>query len=156
MPASDKRAKQRPAEARESAPSAAPAASPHIELVQAAYRAFHRRDLQALLDLLAPDVRWVHPDGMSEFGLGGTRHGHAGVRDFLARVPSVLNGMRLEPEEYVEAGDRVVVFGVREVTSRRGHRERLRFVHSWTLSEGKAAVMEDIFDTVLFHRLIGS
>ncbi|MEW2075179.1 nuclear transport factor 2 family protein [Streptomyces sp. NPDC012403] len=128
--------------------------SPNLELVRAAYRAFHRRDADALLDVLSPDVRWVHPEGMSKYDLGGTRHGHAGVRSFLSRVPTVLNGMRLEPEEFVEAGDRVVVFGVRHVTSVRGHTKRLKFVHSWTLREGKATVMEDIFDTVLFHRLI--
>ncbi|AZM56535.1 DUF4440 domain-containing protein [Streptomyces sp. WAC 01529] len=130
--------------------------SPNVELIRAAYSAFHRRDPEGLLDVLAPDVRWVHPEGMSDLGLGGTRHGHDGVRGFLAHVPTVLNGMRIEPEEFVEDGDRVVVFGVRHVTSTRGHTERLKFVHSWTLSEGKATVMEDIFDTVLFQRLIKS
>jgi ketosteroid isomerase-like protein len=64
--------------------------------------------------------------------------------------------MRLEPQEFVEAGDRVVVFGVRNVTSVRGRTERLKFVHSWTLRDGKATVMEDIFDTVLLHQLIES
>ncbi|MGW0337659.1 nuclear transport factor 2 family protein [Streptomyces sp. NPDC003011] len=135
-------------------PARCHAASPNVTLIRAAYRAFHDRDAQALLDVLAPDVRWVHPDSMSEYGLGGTKHGHAGVRTFLAQVPSLLGGMRLEPQEYLECGDRVVVFGVRHVTSVGGVTERLKFVHSWTLREGKATVMEDIFDTVPFRRLI--
>ncbi|MBT2895132.1 SnoaL-like domain-containing protein [Streptomyces sp. McG3] len=127
---------------------------PNLELVQEAYRAFRRQDADVLLAILAPDVQWIHPAGMSEYQLGGARHGHAGVRSFLARVPAVLGGMRLEPREFVVAGDRIVVFGVRQVTSLRGHTEELEFVHSWTLRDGKATVMEDIFDTVLFHRLI--
>ncbi|GKQ35506.1 nuclear transport factor 2 family protein [Streptomyces sp. A012304] len=131
-------------------------ASPNVELIRAAYRAFHARDVQGLLGALAPDVRWIHPDGMADYRLGGTKHGHAGVREFLARVPSVLGGMRLEPQEFLEAGDRVVVFGERYVTSVGGRTERLKFVHSWTLRDGKVAVMEDIFDTVLLHRLIES
>ena len=50
-----------------------------------------------------------HPDGLEKYGLGGTKLGHDGVRAFLARVPSVLGGMRLEPQEFIEQGDRVVV-----------------------------------------------
>ncbi|MBD0418100.1 nuclear transport factor 2 family protein [Streptomyces sp. TRM S81-3] len=141
----------------DSAPDSAPApASPNVGLIQAAYRAFHARDVQGLLGTLAPDVHWVHPDGMADYELGGTKYGHDGVREFLARVPGVLGGMRLEPREFVEAGDRVVVFGERYVTSVRGRTERMKFVHSWTLRDGKVAVMEDIFDTVLLHRLIES
>ncbi|GLW48083.1 hypothetical protein Stsp02_37450 [Streptomyces sp. NBRC 14336] len=129
-------------------------ASPNAELIRSAYRAFHDRDLAALLGTLAPDVRWVHPDSLSDYGLGGVKHGHAGVREFLARVPSVLGGMRLDPHEFVECGDRVVVFGERDVTSLSGRTERLRFVHSWTLRDGRVAVMEDVFDTAPLRELI--
>jgi ketosteroid isomerase-like protein len=133
-----------------------PDASPNVHLIRTAYRAFQDRDVQALLDTFAPDIRWVHPESMSAYGLGGTKHGHAGVREFLARVPGVLGGMRLEPIEFLESGDRVVVFGQRHVTSVRGHTQLLKFTHSWTLRDGKVMVMEDIFDTVLLQQLIES
>ncbi|MEU6231577.1 nuclear transport factor 2 family protein [Kitasatospora sp. NPDC047058] len=125
-------------------------------VIERAYRAFHDRDVAALLGTLDPQVEWVHPDGMADYGLGGTKHGHAGVREFLSRVPAVLGGMRLEPQEFVAAGDRVVVFGVRQVTSVRGTTETLPFIHSWTLRDGAAVRMEDVFDTVLFRRVIES
>ncbi|MFD7257526.1 nuclear transport factor 2 family protein [Streptomyces sp. NPDC059874] len=128
----------------------------NLALIRRAYRAFHERDVAGLLDTLDPQVEWVHPDGMADYGLGGTKHGHAGVREFLSRVPAVLGGMRLEPQEFVAADDRVVVFGVRQVTSVRGTTETLPFIHSWTLRDGIAVRMEDIFDTVVFQRLIES
>ena len=128
----------------------------NITLIHAAYQAFAARDIDALLATMSPDMEWIHPDGMDKYGLGGTKLGHAGVREFLARVPSVLGGMRLEPLEFVLSGDRVVVFGVRDVISRSGHTEKLKFVHSWTLRDGLALRMEDIFDTVAFHRVIES
>jgi ketosteroid isomerase-like protein len=128
----------------------------HLALIGRAYRAFHDRDVAALLATLDPRVEWVHPEGMAAYGLGGTRHGHAGVREFLSRVPEVLGGMRLEPQEYVVSGDRVVVFGVRRVTSLRGTTRTLSFVHSWTLRGGVAVRMEDVFDTVVLHHLIES
>ena len=118
-------------------------------------RDFERRLTdEALGRFLDPGIEWVHPLGMTEFGLGGTKSGHAGVKQFLARVPLVLGGMRLEPQEFIESGDRVVVFGVRQVTSVTGHTETLDFIHSWTMRDGRAVRMEDVFDTVLFHRLI--
>jgi ketosteroid isomerase-like protein len=128
--------------------------STNVELIQTAYRAFHERDVDALLATLDPGIAWVHPEGMDTYGLGGTKEGHAGVKEFLAHVPTVLGGMRLEPMEIIESGDRVVVFGVRHITSRNGQTEKHQFVHSWTLRDGKATRMEDIFDTVLLHRLI--
>ncbi|MGW7306157.1 nuclear transport factor 2 family protein [Streptomyces sp. NPDC054835] len=128
----------------------------NLDLIHAAYAAFRDRDVDALVATMAEDMEWIHPEGMHAYGLGGTKHGHAGVRGFLAHVPTVLGGMRLQPLEFLDHGDRVVVFGVRDVTSRSGHTETLQFVHSWTFRDGKAVRMEDIFDTVAFHRVIES
>lgn len=128
----------------------------NLDVVHAAYRAFHDRDVEGLLATLDPGIEWVHPQGMNPYGLGGTKLGHAGVREFLARVPGVIGGMRLRPEEFVCADDRVVVFGVRDVTSLDGRTETLDFVHSWTLRDGRAVRMADIFDTAVFVRLIES
>ncbi|MDJ0382247.1 nuclear transport factor 2 family protein [Streptomyces sp. G-G2] len=131
-----------------------PTHSDNLALIRCAYEAFRTRDVGALLETLAPDVEWVHPDSMSDYDLGGTKHGHAGVKAFLAHAPTVVGGMRLEPLEFVESGDRVVVFGVRHVTSVSGRTEQLSFIHSWTLRDGRAARMEDVFDTAAFKRLI--
>ncbi len=128
----------------------------NMESIEAAYRAFRDRDVAALLAVLDPDVAWVHPEGMDSYGLGGTEKGHEGVKAFLAKVPTVLGGMRLEPQEFIESGDRVVVFGIRAITSRGGRTETHKFVHSWTFRDGRATCMEDIFDTVQLHRLIES
>lgn len=128
----------------------------NVKAILASYDGLHTRNVEGLLASLHPEVEWVHPEGMHAYGLGGVKRGHTGVREFLARVPSVLGGMRLEPQEFVEQGDRVVVFGVRQVTSRRGTTRTLRFVHSWTMRDGLAIRMEDIFDTVEFQQLIES
>lgn len=130
--------------------------SANIEAIQRSYAGFRDRDIEGILSAMHADVEWVHPEGMAVYGLGGTKRGHAGIKEFLARVPAVLGGMRLEPREFIEQGDRVVVFGTRAVTSRRGTTVTLDFVHSWTMREGKATRMEDIFDTVAFHELIES
>ncbi|MFC0599556.1 nuclear transport factor 2 family protein [Streptomyces palmae] len=131
-------------------------ASANIETIRRAYAGFADRDVAGILSAMHPDVEWVHPDGMEKYGLGGTKLGHTGIKEFLTRVPTVLGGMRLSPREFIEQGDRVVVFGTREVTSRSGKTATLDFVHSWTMRDGRATRMEDIFDTVVFHELIES
>lgn len=124
------------------------------DLIRASYQAFHRRDVNAILEFFHPDIEWVHPDSMSDLGLGGTKHGHAGVRAFLAHVPTVLGGMHLEPREFLVSGDRVAVFGTRQVTALDGRTATMAFVHSWTLADGKAIRFEDYFDTAEMRRLI--
>jgi ketosteroid isomerase-like protein len=128
----------------------------NVEIIRAGYAAFAARDVDGILAIMDPRVEWVHPEGMAEYGLGGTKIGHAGIKEFLAQVPTVIAGMRLEPQEFIVSGDRVVVFGIRHVTSLSGRTRTLDFVHSWTMRDGRAVRMEDIFDTVLFHRLIES
>ncbi|MCP9206352.1 nuclear transport factor 2 family protein [Streptomyces cucumeris] len=131
-------------------------ASVNIEAIRRSYAGFRDRDVEGILSAMHPDVEWVHPAGMAAHGLGGTKHGHSGIKEFLAHVPTVLGGMRLEPREFIEQGDRVVVFGTREVTSLRGTTATLDFVHSWTMRDGRATRMEDIFDTVAFQQLMES
>jgi uncharacterized protein len=130
--------------------------SPNIIAIRSCYEGFAAQDVNKILAAMHPDIEWVHPDGMDKYGLGGTKTGHGGVRTFLAKVPQVIGGMRLEPKEFIEQGDRVAVFGIRQVTSRRGTTQTLSFVHSWTMRDGKALRMEDIFDTSAFHNLIES
>ncbi len=124
--------------------------------VHAAYAAFRAREVDALLATMDPEIEWVHPQGLGKYGLGGTKHGHAGVKEFLAHVPTVMGGMRLLPEEYLTEGQRVVVFGHRDIIALSGYTETHPFVHSWILRGGRAVRMEDIFDTVEFLRVIES
>jgi ketosteroid isomerase-like protein len=126
----------------------------NLDTVRASYDAFHRRDVDGILAALAPDVRWTHPDGMSPFGLGGTKNGHAEVVDFLKQAPKHVAELKLEPEEFLESGDRIVVFGRRRVTGHTGRSAVLRFVHSWRFDAGRATDFEDYFDTAEFIGVI--
>jgi ketosteroid isomerase-like protein len=129
--------------------------SNNISIVQASYDAFHRRDISGVLAALAPNVQWTHPDGMSAYGLGGTKNGHDEVIAFIKRVPSYIAEIILNPQEFIESGDRIVVFGTRRVTTTSGRSGTFRFVHSWRFADGKAITFEDYFDTAELISLIG-
>jgi len=55
------------------------------ELLTAAYAAFNRRDIDAVLELMSPDVDW--PNGME----GGRVHGHREVRAYWTRQWAVVD-----------------------------------------------------------------
>ncbi|MBV8571147.1 MAG: nuclear transport factor 2 family protein [Acidobacteriaceae bacterium] len=55
------------------------------ELLKAAYAAFNRRDINAVLGLMHPEVDW--PNGME----GGRVHGHSQVREYWKRQWGILN-----------------------------------------------------------------
>ncbi|WP_058185640.1 nuclear transport factor 2 family protein [Terracidiphilus gabretensis] len=69
-----------------------------IEILQAAYRNFNARNLDAVLALMAEDVQW--PNGWE----GGYVHGHDGVRDYWTRQWAVLDP-KVEPQEIYRLED---------------------------------------------------
>lgn len=127
------------------------------EIISASYAAFRRGDVDAALTAFAPDIEWTHPDGMSDYGLGGTKKGHDEVRAFMARARTVFSEVRPEPREYVESGDRVMVIGVHHMRgARSGVAGTVRFVHTWRMAGGKAIQFEDHHDTAEVRRLVES
>jgi uncharacterized protein len=127
----------------------------NADLIRASYDAFHRGDLEAALALFHPEILWTHPDGMSDYGLGGTRRGHAEVRAFMKHARTLFQEIRPMPREFLESGHRVVVFGAHSMRSARtGRACTVDFVHSWVLENGKATHFTDFHDTAPVRRLL--
>ena len=67
------------------------------ELIQTIYSAFNRREIDAILATMHPDVDW--PNGME----GGRIHGTANVRDYRTRqwamVDPNVEPLRIEDDE---------------------------------------------------------
>jgi ketosteroid isomerase-like protein len=67
-------------------------------------------------DLIDPDVEWViDPSG----NLAGPYHGHDGVSLYLKQLHDALDRLRLEIDEFVDAGDSVVALGRMRVHGKR-------------------------------------
>ncbi len=128
--------------------------STNDEIIRTSYAAFRRGDVDGALAAFARDIEWTHPNGMSDYGLSGMKKGHEEVRAFMAQARTVFSELRPEPEEFVESGDRVVVFGTHHMRgARSGVAGTVRFVHSWRLSNGKATHFEDHHDTADVRRI---
>src|SRR6266567_3086219 len=82
----------------------------NVEVVRRLHGAFNEGDMAGFIRLTDPNVEWWDRDEDP----GATVHrGHDGVSTFLAELDKDME-LQIEPVEYIDAGDHVVV-GVRLV-----------------------------------------
>jgi uncharacterized protein len=112
----------------------------NVELLRSGYDAVNRGDHEAFFQILDPAIEWKAPDRTP---FAGTYHGHEAVRKLLDTYLDAFDDLRLEPEEFFDADDRIVVF-VRETARGRGSgvEVQIRVGHLWTMREGKAMRFE--------------
>jgi uncharacterized protein len=78
----------------------------NVEVVQRAYELFERRDIEAVLGLVAEDFELrlpdVYPEGPETF------RGRDGMRRWLAMVQDIWGEWRFDVERLVDAGEQVL------------------------------------------------
>jgi ketosteroid isomerase-like protein len=65
--------------------------------------AYNRRDFDAAIRHFDPDIEWVLPEHQRSDSAIGTR----GILRFWEGLDETFDELRLQPQEYVDAGDRV-------------------------------------------------
>lgn len=75
--------------------------------LQQAYAAFNRGDIDAAVRILDSGVEWIEPP---EFPGGGTYHGVEGAKHYLAQSRAGAAQVISEPEQFIPAGNRIIVF----------------------------------------------
>jgi ketosteroid isomerase-like protein len=111
----------------------------NTKLVQDAYAAFGRGDIQAILDRLDDTVVWQAIYGAgSHVPQAGPRRGKAGVAQFFRELAASTEFSRFEPREFIAQGDRVVVLGEYGAKSRKtGKPIDAKWVMVFTVKNGK-------------------
>ncbi len=83
----------------------------NVEIVKRGVDAYNRRDVEALLEVLDPEVEW-HPGVLIPFeGEARVYRGHEGVREMVDDVFEALAEIYTEYSEIRDLGDRVVAIG---------------------------------------------
>jgi ketosteroid isomerase-like protein len=101
------------------------------------YAAFNARDIDAVLEHLAPDVDW--PNGME----GGRVHGRDAVREYWVRQFGLIDS-RVEPVEISERADGSVAVDVHQVVHSPAGAllSDSRVVHTYVFRDGLVARMD--------------
>jgi ketosteroid isomerase-like protein len=75
----------------------------NIDKARAYIDAYNRRDFDAAVEWFDPDIEWVLPARQSSDSGRGPEH----IKRFWADLDENFDELRLEPQEFVDAGDRV-------------------------------------------------
>jgi uncharacterized protein len=110
-----------------------------IAALRAAYAAFNRGDIDGAVQFLDPKVEWIEP---SEFPGGGTYHGLEGAKQYLAQSRAGAADVISEPEKFIRAGDRIVVFVNARVLPKHSNAwQEIKLADVYTFQNGRATRM---------------
>jgi uncharacterized protein len=116
----------------------------NVDTARAAYDAFGRGDLAALGEWLAEDSVWITSD---ELPLGGRVEGRDTILANFTQIPSYWSSFSVEPEEFIDAGEYVIVRGTQRAGNDKGSFEA-PFVHVIKYgADGKAVLGEFVGDS---------
>ncbi len=117
----------------------------NLETARRLYAAVASGDIPSVLAVADESVEWWEPD---ELPYGGTRRGHDAVMRFFAEdFPPHYEDFRAEAEEFIDAGDQIVVIGHYHGRARGGgDLGDPHFVHVWDFRDGKVVRYRDFTD----------
>jgi ketosteroid isomerase-like protein len=117
----------------------------NVELLRKGFEDFNEHGVDALMDIIDADFEGIAVPELSVEPQ--TYRGHEGVRRYFRSFYEVMEDIRFEPVELIDAGDEVVVA---VVLSARGMGTGLeaeqRAFQVWTLREGKAVRLKTFAD----------
>ena len=105
-----------------------------VERLRSAYEAFNEGGVDAILERLAPDFqvrdRQTSPDRE-------TRYGREGIKQLFDSYMEAFDALRLEPEEFLDAGDQVIVALRQHIRGKGSGAEVVgEIAHVWTVRDG--------------------
>lgn len=107
----------------------------NIDTARSAYEAFGGGDLESLREMMTEDSTWLTSD---ELPLGGETHGRDAIIRNFAQIPSYWSSFSVEPEEFIDAGEWVVVRGTQRAGSE-GDSFEAPFAHLLKFADGRIA-----------------
>lgn len=118
-----------------------------LSVVKAAYDAFGRGDVAAILDLVADKVDWKLL-GPPAIPYAVQRNNKDDVARFFAEVQQADDTQLFEPREFIEAGEHVTVLGFERAMARQeGKLVETEWIHVFTVREGKIIRWRGAYDT---------
>jgi ketosteroid isomerase-like protein len=122
----------------------------NLDTARSAYEAFASGDLATLQEGFAEDAVWITSD---ELPLGGEVQGRESIMGNFAQIPNYWTSFSVEPEEFIEAGEYVVVRGTQRAANDKGSFEA-PFAHLLKYRDGKLVRGEFFGDSAKAAKLL--
>jgi uncharacterized protein len=79
-----------------------------VRVVRRSYEAFGKGDFPEVLETMDPAIEWVDQESLP---WGGVHLGHDGLAAHMQSFAGNFEELGIDPREFLDAGDRVVVTG---------------------------------------------
>jgi uncharacterized protein len=128
-------------------------AQDNVDVVQGAWDAFGRGDINAVLETISPAAETRVPESLP---WGGTYTGQEGFQDFLAKLSDSFEVFNSTPQKVLGADDNhVVVLAKTKARTKGGATVEGSVVWLYQLRDGKIADAESFGDTALLLEALG-
>jgi len=128
-------------------------AQDNVGVIEAAWEAFGKGDLDKAVDVAAPEGEIVAPDSLP---WGGTYVGPDGFRDLLGQIFQRFEGFSAKPEKVLGADDDHVVVVASIIGRAKGGKDlRGRVVWVYQLRDGKVVRAEAFPDSAAILDALG-
>ena len=117
---------------------------PNVEILRRGYEASNRRDIDAVLESLAPEIE-IHLGGVFP-DLEPVYRGHSGVRRWVEQTWEPWEELSIEPDRIIDLGPRLLVLAHFHAKGRDGIEAQRRVAHLWTMRDGQAIRMDAYSD----------
>jgi ketosteroid isomerase-like protein len=117
-----------------------------VSTMQNAYEAFNRADIPSVLEAFDSQIEWNEPGG-GRAPRGTFRGSDSVANDVFSTIPENFDEFRAEPDEFIDAGDHVVVTGHFRGTPKGGAAMDFPFAHVWEMRNGKAVRFQHYVDS---------
>jgi ketosteroid isomerase-like protein len=124
----------------------------NTQLIQDAYAAFLRQDLNALLATFDEQILWKPVTGAARYvPTAGERRGTTAVAEFFKIVAENVHFSRFEPQQFVAQGDKVIALGHYTAKTSTGGSFDSDFVMVFTVRNGKVTEFQEFLDSAALN-----
>ncbi len=116
------------------------------------YETFNSGDVEGFLNLFSEDAGWNSPD-IENVPLETTVTGRDKIGKFISEIDEYEEFLKIEPQEFIAQGDRVVILGELHVRSKNTGKEyNSGFAHIIEINNGKVVSFLEYFDNAAAGR----
>ena len=129
----------------------------NVDLVRSIYEAFAAGDVAGVVGRMSPDMVWNEAENFPYADGNPYRGPDAILGGVFARLGAEWEGFAAVPEEFLDAGETVVVLGrYRGTCKATGSALDAQLAHIWRVEGGKAVRFQQYTDTLQAARVMGA
>ena len=129
----------------------------NLDLIRTVYADFAAGNIPGVLGAMAPDMVWNEAENFPYADGNPYCGADAILSGVFARLGSEWDGFAAVPEEFLDAGDTIVVLGrYRGTFKASGSAMDAQMAHVWRVRDGKVVAFQQYTDTLQAARVTGA